>query len=235
MFTRSAAWYDDIYAWKDYPAEVERLRAIIARHGQAPPATLLDVACGTGRHLELLQRELAVEGVDADPNMLALARRRLPGVRLQQASMEDFDLGRRFDVVTCLFSSIGYMRTIPALRSAIRAMGRHLQDGGLLLVEPWFSAEAWQVGRLDAILVDKPDLKLARIARAERSGELAVLDLHYLVGTGEGVNHLLERHELRLTSEEEYRAAFAHAGLAVAHDPEGIDGRGLYIARRSAI
>lgn len=232
MFTRSAAWYDDIYAWKDYPAEVERLQAIIRRHAAGSPSTLLDVACGTGKHLELLRTGLAVEGLDADPNMLALARERLPGIPLHQGSMEDFDLERRFDVVTCLFSSIGYMKTIPALHRAVRAMGRHLAAGGLLLVEPWFSAQVWEVGRLDAIFVDKPGLKLARIVRAERSAELAVLDLHYLVGTGRAVDHMVERHELRLTSEDEYRAAFANAGLAVTYDPDGIAGRGLYVARR---
>lgn len=233
MFTKSAAWYDDIYAWKDYAAEVERLQAIIRRHAKAAPATLLDIACGTGKHLELLQAGLAVEGLDADPNILALARERLPGIPLHQGSMEDFDLEGRFDVVTCLFSSIGYMTTIPALQRALRAMSRHLAEGGLLLVEPWFSPQVWEVGRLDAILVDKPGLKLARIVRAERSAELAILDLHYLVGTGSAVEHFVERHELRLTTEDEYRAAFANAGLAVTHDPDGIDGRGLYVARRS--
>jgi ubiquinone/menaquinone biosynthesis C-methylase UbiE len=44
VFSRSAALYDPLYAtFKDYPAEVERLRALIGER-----RTLLDVACGTG-------------------------------------------------------------------------------------------------------------------------------------------------------------------------------------------
>ena len=43
--------------------------------------------------------------------MLGIARHRLPGVPLHLADMRDFDLPERFDAVTCLFSSIGYLTT----------------------------------------------------------------------------------------------------------------------------
>jgi hypothetical protein len=128
-----------------------------------------------------------------------------------------------------LFSSIGYAATIDGLRRAINAMGRHLRDPGLLMVEPWFSPQDWEIGRLHGVFIDRPDLKLARINRAERDGDLAILNLHYLVGTSDGVEHLTERHALRLFTDAEYRAAFRGAGLVVSHDPDGVDGRGLYI------
>ncbi len=117
MFAESAEMYDLFYEWKDYPAEVARLDALIRqRHSSA--RTLLDVACGTGRHLELLANRYAVEGLDIEPRLLEVARRRLPGVPLHLADMRSFDLGRSFDVVTCLFSSIGYVRSIRGLQRA---------------------------------------------------------------------------------------------------------------------
>jgi len=106
MFSESAAWYDHFYGGKDYAAEALRVTELIRR--RRPGArTLLDVACGTGRHLEQLRQEFACEGLDLDDGLLAVARRRLPGMRLTRADMADFDLGRRFDAVTCLFSSVG--------------------------------------------------------------------------------------------------------------------------------
>jgi hypothetical protein len=54
---------------------------------------------------------------------------------------------------------------------------------------------------------------------------------HYLVGTPEGVEHLTEDHELGLFTVEEMLGFFEQAGLAVHYDPEGIFGRGLYVAR----
>ena len=50
MFTKSAQWYDAIYAWKDYTREAERLHALIQQHARQHATTLLDVACGTGQH-----------------------------------------------------------------------------------------------------------------------------------------------------------------------------------------
>jgi SAM-dependent methyltransferase len=112
--------------------------------------TLLDVACGTGRHLELLSDGYRVEGLDLDAQLLAVARERLPSVPLHSGDMRDFELGRRFDVVTCLFSSIGYVRDDDELDRAIAAMARHLSPGGLMVVEPWFTPEMWNVGQLHA-------------------------------------------------------------------------------------
>ena len=84
-------------------AGMAQLRAVIDRY--VPSArSLLDVACGTGKHLEHLQHHYRVAGVDISPAMLDVARRRLPGVPLHVGDMVDFELGRTFDVVTCLES-----------------------------------------------------------------------------------------------------------------------------------
>ncbi len=48
MVTKSAAWYDAIYAWKDYPRETEGLHNCIGRHAGRHTATLLDAPCETG-------------------------------------------------------------------------------------------------------------------------------------------------------------------------------------------
>ena len=64
-----------------------------------------------------------------------------------------------------------------------------------------------------------------------REGRLAIMKFEYLVGTPSGIEAFSERHEAALFTDEEYRQAFAAAGLAVEHDPEGLIGRGLYIAQ----
>ena len=95
MFRKSQRFYDAVYAWKDYRLEVDRLdRTIRERNPSA--TTLLDVACGTGKHLELLRHRYRVEGLDLDSEMLAIARRRLgPDVPLHARDMLGFDLGRQ--------------------------------------------------------------------------------------------------------------------------------------------
>jgi len=234
VFSRSAHLYDKVYSFKDYAAESERLRRII--EARAPDArTLLDVACGTGMHLAELRRWYEVEGLDVDPELLAFARDRLPGVPLHEGDMASFDLGRDFDVVTCLFSSIAYVRTEEGLRAATAALARHVAPRGLLVIEPWITPDAWIPDHVGAAFVDEPELKVARInAGVEPKSDRLVLDMHYLVGTPAGVEHFIERHEVGMFTSDQYLEAVREAGLDAEWDDEGLMGRGLVLGRRGA-
>jgi SAM-dependent methyltransferase len=232
MFTKSARFYDAIYSGKDYSEEARRLKGFIAENRRSPGNVLLDVACGTGGHVPYLRDVFAYEGLDLDPNMLAIAGERYPNIPFHQGDMVDFDLGRRFDVVTCLFSSIAYTRTPEKLEQATATMSRHLLPGGILLVGPFFAPDAWIVGQPHAMFVDQPDLKVARMNVSGQRDNIALLDFHYLVATPDGVEQFTEHHELGLFTDDEYRHAFTAAGLDVVYDAEGLIGRGLYIGVR---
>jgi SAM-dependent methyltransferase len=230
VFEKSADYYDAIYTTrKDYALESERLRAIIREHKRSDGAALLDVACGTAIHIGHLRRDFAVEGLDLDPRMLAVARRKHPDITFHQASMVDFDLGRHFDAVVCLFAAIAYTLTVPRLRQTLGTLARHTRPGGVVIVEPFIAPERWVDRHVGADFVDEPELKIARMVASRREGAIAILDFHFLVATPDGVKHFTERHDLALFTHEEYLDAFRGAGLAPVHDPEGLMGRGLYI------
>ncbi|MGH2789127.1 MAG: methyltransferase domain-containing protein [Actinomycetota bacterium] len=231
MFSKSARFYDAIYSFKDYGSEAKLVRDVIL--SKCPRArTLIDIACGTGLHLEHWKNDFECDGLDLDPDLLAVAHERNPELSLHVESMETFDLGRSFDAVTCLFSSIGYTQSVDRLNRAIESMAWHLAPGGVLVVEPWFAPEAYEAGHLGAVFVDEPDLKIARVNIAELEGGLSRLVFHYLVGTPDGISAFTEDHRLGLFSHDEYVAAFRGQGLTVDHDAWGLMGRGLYVATK---
>lgn len=232
MFDRTAELYDLFYEWKDYRAEAQRIRALVFER-QRGASSLLDVACGTGSHLVHLREWFAAEGLDVDEGLLAVARAKLPETALHHADMRDFDLGRTFDVVTCLFSSIGYVESIARLERAIVTMARHVTPGGLLFVEPWLTREAFDPTHLGRLVpVERPGLQAVRMNGSRVEGSTSVLDFHYLVARPGSVEHLTETHVLGLFTDEEMRATFERAGLEVEHDREGLMGRGLWIGLR---
>jgi SAM-dependent methyltransferase len=233
MFEKSARFYDAIYSWKDYAAEARRLKALLVeRQHMIAPRTLLDVACGTGAHVPYLRDDFAYEGLDLDAQMLALAHERFPNIPFHHGDMCDFELGRQFDVVTCLFSSIAYVKTADKLEQATATMARHVRPGGVLVIEPFVAPQEWEAGRPTATFVDQPDLKIARMSVSAREGDVAILDFAYLVATPAGIERLSERHELGLFTDAQYRRAFMEARLAVRHDADGLMGRGLYLGMR---
>ncbi len=232
MHTEMAQYYDLIYAFKDYHAEADAIKACILRHNATPDQRLLDVACGTGRHVEHLSASFHAEGLDLSPELLELAKRRNPGIPFHCSDMRTFDLSDRFDVITCLFSAIGYMASIADLKLALSTMANHLRSNGLLIIEPWLTPEMWKPGTVHALLVDEPELKIARINTSETRNGRSVFDLHHLIGTPEGTRHVVEHHEMGLFTVQDMTSAFEAAGLDVTHDPKGITGRGLYLGVR---
>jgi ubiquinone/menaquinone biosynthesis C-methylase UbiE len=231
MFSKSAQYYDEIYASvdKDYAVEVNKAYSVIRKYKQSDGTSLLDVACGTGIHADLLSKYYRVEGLDLDPQMLKVAKKKHPEIRFHQGDMTDFELKRQYDVIVCLFSSIGYVKTKVRLQKAIRNMGRHLLPGGVLLIEPWFTPEQWHPGRASMTQVDKTELKIVRMSYSGQKGRISTIEFQYLIGTSQGIKHSIEIHELGLFTHSQYMDAFKAAKLNVIHDPEGLDGRGLYI------
>ena len=98
-----------------------------------------------------------------------------------------------------------------------------------MLVEPWFTPNQWHPGRVFALQVNKPDLKIVRMSLSSQRGTLSIIEFQYLIGTTKGIERDAEILELGLFTKKEYLDAFRSAGLKVVHDPIGVDGRGLYI------
>ena len=232
MFKETARYYDRIYAFKNYVAEASKVAGIVEVELRSGGRRLLDVACGSGLHLEHLKVQFDAEGLDLSPELLAISRERNPELTHHVADMRSFKLEARFDVITCLFSSIGYMTTLEDLHSAIARMADHLVSGGLLIVEPWLTPDAWKPNTVHALYIDEPELKIARVNTSLTDGRVSVFDLHHLIGTPERTEHVVEHHELGLYTIEEMTEAFEGAALEVRFDLEGLTGRGLYVARK---
>jgi SAM-dependent methyltransferase len=230
MFSLTAEIYDALYSFRDYAGEAAALREIIARENPGA-RTILDAACGTGEHARYLASMFAVDGMDLEPGLAAIARAKNPGGEFHIADMRTFELGKRYDVVQCLFGSIGYLLTPVDIVAALSQFRAHLAPGGIVLVEPWLSPEAYHPGTPHMLTAERPDLKVCRVNVAQQEGNISILHFHYLIATPEGVTRAEEVHRLLLAPTDQMLAHFETAGLRCTFDPEGLSGRGLFIAR----
>lgn len=230
-YSFTARIYDEIYAWKDYAGECRRIRQLIRQYGPPHPRTLLDVACGTGAHLAYLSRGLDATGLDLTEGMLRVARRKLPRVRFVRGRMEAFDLGRKFDVITCLFSAIGYARSPRDLRRIFHNFSRHLHPGGVAIVEPWLTRAVYRTGHVHVGRYGTAQFPIIRMNLAERRGNRSIMDMHHLVATPQGIRHWVEHHDMGMFEVRTYLAAFREAGFRARFLKNGLmKDRGLYVA-----
>ncbi len=231
MYTNSSKYYDALYHFRDYKEDSSRINSYIQKINPNSK-TLLDVCCGTGRHLEFFRDNYQVEGLDINAELLEIARSRCPNVPFHQGDMMKLDIDHSFDVITCLFSSIGYVRTVENLHITVARMAHHINPNGILFIEPWFTPENYRVGKLTANFVDLPELKIAWMYISKIDKTVSIIDIQYIVGTPDGITCFTEKHESGLFTQKEYQDAFCKADLEVSYDPVGLTNRGLYIGKK---
>jgi SAM-dependent methyltransferase len=142
----SGAWFHDPAFWDGFklamfhskrlaetPAEVD---AIVRLLGLEPPARILDLPCGIGRHAaELARRGFAVTGVDLHEPYLAEARAAAPGAEWVRADMREFRRPQAFDAVLNLYTSFGYFEDPEDDRRVAGNALESLRTGGAFVIE----------------------------------------------------------------------------------------------------
>lgn len=234
MFDKTAAYYDRFYSsFKDYDAEAEKVDELIQSYNSGA-RTVLDVCCGPGRHASILGEKFkySVDGIDLEPAFIDLVAARIPGGKFKVADMREFDLGRTYDAVVCLFSAIGYAGSTEELHKTVDCLKRHTSPGGVIIVEPWLMPEDFIPGKITLQILDEDDLKMARMSRGELDGKVSRFVMQYLIGDADGVRYEKETHDLVLFTVREMKAAFEANGLEPEYQEEGLTGRGLYVAAR---
>lgn len=127
-------WEQMAAAGQNPHGEADLVEALL---GPARPARVLDGGCGTGRvGIELAARGFDVVGVDADPDMIAAARAKAPGLRWLHAGLQDLDRqlppDERFDLVVLAGNVVPYMDAADRA-AAVAACAARLRPGGLLV------------------------------------------------------------------------------------------------------
>ena len=124
-FGRRASAYDRL---RPADANWHELLAAIVRAGDLDGRRVLDVGCGTGLVAAALSERARVSAVDPEPEMLAVARRRLPAdVELRRAPAEELPFeDAAFDAVVLrlVVHLVDRRRALAELRRVLAPGGR---------------------------------------------------------------------------------------------------------------
>lgn len=214
--------YDLLYRDKDYPGECEAIERCFLKYASGRVRTLLDLGCGTGGYLlPLADRGFEGTGVDRSEWMLAQARRKAGGrpVNWHLGDLKELDLGRSFDAVLMMFAVLGYQLGDGDVSSALRAVRRHLEPGGLFVFDVWHGPAVLAQGpsmRVKDVAV--PEGLLRRLAAAELDTDARVCAVSYHVQRlkeGQVIRETSQTHRVRYFFPEELERFLREAGLSL--------------------
>lgn len=136
FYTKLAKHYDKIYHYVDYEKQAKFLTQLIRQYNSSSNKKVLDVACGTGTHAYLIQKDsYEAWGLDISPDILSIARQKYPNVNFLEGNMQTFKLNEKFGTIIIFFNSILYNKNKREMTIALGNFYNHLDKNGILIFD----------------------------------------------------------------------------------------------------
>jgi len=168
LYNQLSKYIDASYrCTKNYQQEVD---FILRRVGNTR-GILIDVACGSGGHAELLSKAgFEVYAVDLNDGMLRLMKKNLPKARIFKQDMRDLHLSVKADVLLCMYNSINYNYSYDELTHTFQRFYDHLKPGGTLIFDTAFMMHTWKPGPFSVETISTPEFEVARVNKSSKKG-----------------------------------------------------------------
>ena len=142
--SQEADWFEEwfgedylhIYQHRD-EMEAERAIEVIATNLAGRRIdTVLDLACGAGRHTRVLRERWWTVGLDLSMSLLKIARKESSDAPYVRADMRELPFAESsFDLVVNLFTSFGYFGDDSEHIRVLACVGAAMKHGGTLVID----------------------------------------------------------------------------------------------------
>ena len=181
LYNELSKYIDASYrATKNYQKEVE---FILKRVGnRAGKKIVIDVACGSGGHAELLSKaDFEVYAVDMSPAMLRLLKKNLPKAKVFKQDMQNLQVPVQADLLICMYNSINYNYSYPELTRTLKRFYNHLKPGGIVIFDTAFMTDTWQPGPFSVETITTPDFEVARANKSSKKHSFGIVDIVFVI------------------------------------------------------
>jgi SAM-dependent methyltransferase len=138
-YANTAEFYDHISTYRE-----RQDLSFFVEMAAASAGPMLEIGCGTGRVLLPIARAgLEITGMDMSPSMLSVCRERLARepsevqrrVQLREGDMRDFELSRKFTLITLPFRPFQHLLTVADQLACLQHIHRHLAPQGRVIID----------------------------------------------------------------------------------------------------
>ncbi len=133
-----ADFYDRLTDDVEYARRAERLLTLFERHRKRP-ASLLDLACGTGTLTRILaDTGIDMIGVDGSADMLSVAMERAVGrddLLFLEQDMRELDLFGTVEGAVCILDSLNHLLSTADIAEVFRRLSLFVEPKGLVIFD----------------------------------------------------------------------------------------------------
>jgi len=199
-------YYDALYGDKDYDRECDFIEEAFMKYSSVRPIRVLDVGCGTGRHLiPLAKRGYDLVGIDKSESMVRIAEDNIRRLRLSSkvhvSDILDFSFDSKFDACICMFAVLNYILETEDLVKALVNIRRNLRHDALSIFDVWYGPAVLSIKPSAKVkVVEKGGIKIIRTVVPELDTFKHVQKSnYYLIAIKDGtvVDEAREVHTLR--------------------------------------
>lgn len=133
----NSPYYHQLYKNRDEKEAQFFIDNLVTHFQISKKSKVLDIACGKGRHSTYFNTKgMDVVGIDLSLKSINIAKKNEnETLQFEVHDMRNVFKKNNFDVVTNLFTSIGYFENDEEEKNAINAMTTNLKRGGLLIID----------------------------------------------------------------------------------------------------
>jgi SAM-dependent methyltransferase len=131
-------------AYNDYINDSITQKEVAFITTNIPKGTVLDIGCGTGRHLiPLVQQGYAVTGIDNSAGMLAVLKQKMPSAHIIHDSVFIHQFHTQFNGALCMWNPLAEIALDEVhLESLFKKIADLLLPGGVFIFDLWEVDEA---------------------------------------------------------------------------------------------
>jgi SAM-dependent methyltransferase len=231
LIKKTDDWYKSWFSTQDYlelykhrdNTDASKIVSLIFNHINLPEgSSVLDLACGNGRHSVLLaEKGMKVTGIDLSDYLISQACSKkltdykdfAENLSFEIRDMRDIDHENNFDMVVNLFSSFGYFEDDKENEKVINSISRSLRKGGYFVLD--FLNKDYLENRLVPFDVKRTEGKIIVQVREVKNSFVYkhILIFKNSVEEYPALAQFTER--IRLYTEENFRNMLAKNGLKV--------------------
>ncbi len=130
-----AYYYDDIFQDLDYTLWLNYIEPYLNKS-----SSILDLACGSGTFAILLKlKGYDVEGMDLSSSIIDIAKEKAKmnhlSIPFHVGDMTQFDFQKKYDVITCFFDSINFLKNKEEISDLFNCVKQHLNPNGIFICD----------------------------------------------------------------------------------------------------